>query len=70
MRLHRFDWLILVVAAAAITWGVVVNPSVGYSATGNPPGADWRFPWELTSGIAVGLVALAVVGVRRIGRST
>jgi hypothetical protein len=70
MRLHRLDWLLLLIAAAAVTWGVVVNPTLDYVDAGIPYGSvDWRLPWELITGVAVGAVALAVVAVRSIRRS-
>jgi hypothetical protein len=67
MKLHPLDWILIVVAGAAVVVGVLLNgPSCDLPM--GPDGASgctgWHFPVELVSGAGLAVIALAIVAVR------
>jgi hypothetical protein len=67
--LDHVDWPLLIVAILAVVWGVVANqPLPNLESRMAYPWADWRFPWELVTGLALAGAALFAVIVRAVVR--
>ena len=68
VSLRPLDWLPLIAAVLAIAIGVYVQPPVCIQSYGPPVGAkecvEWRFPFEFASGIALAVIAVALVITR------
>jgi hypothetical protein len=71
MRLRPLDWLLLVVAVAAVLAGLVLGPPICNLVIGpvgyTPPAgqcAGFRFPIEAASGAIVAVAALLTIALR------